>query len=395
MTIHYNPFDEKLWQDPWPTYRSMRDQQPVYFIEELNAWALTRFDDVWQASLDKNHLTAVHGTSPEALLLDKALPPEIFLFMDSPGHRMHRNLIASAYTPVNIKNLEQQLRDTTRQLMAPYLAKGEMDVHRLTSHVALHTIADFIGLEFEQALYIRHLIDTFYHREPGQVGTTVKGLQAFIEAKNYISDLVAKFRQTTPAEHTHLYRWLNASINDKPMSEDEIFFSIFALVVTGTDTIPLTVAATLYYLSMQPEAMQEVRVNPELIPKAFSEAARVDQPTNILGRVVSEDFELGGKLLKKGQAVLFLYASANRDEREFDQPEKFQLHRKSKRNLSFGTGMHFCLGQHLARLEGRVILEEILATLDTFEVDRAGSKRIFGEFLQGFSYLPITFAAQI
>ncbi|MFT5711125.1 MAG: cytochrome P450 [Halioglobus sp.] len=394
MTINYNPFDESLWKNPWPTYCAMRDQEPIYFIEELNAWALTRFEDVWQASLDKVHFTAVHGTSPEALLLEEALPPKIFLFMDPPHHRTHRNLIAKTYTPVNTATLEQHVRETTRHVIAPYLLKGEMDIYRLSSQVALHTIADLIGLNFEQASHIRKLIDTFNSREPGHTGTTDKGLQAFVELNSYIGKLITQFRETPPPEHTHIYHWLHATIDDQAMNEDELFFNIFALIIVGTDTLPLTVAATLYYLSLQPDAMNEVRTNPDLIPNAFAEAARVDQPTNILGRVVAEDFELHGKTLKKGQPVLFLYASANRDEREFEQPEQFQLHRQSKRNLSFGAGLHFCLGQHLARLEGRIILEEIFAALNEFEVDRAGSKRVFGEFLQGFSYLPISFAPQ-
>ncbi|WP_019528269.1 cytochrome P450 [Dasania marina] len=395
MNIKYNPFDEKLLQDPWPTYHAMRDQDPVYYIEEFDAWALTRFDDIWQASLDKTHYTASHGTSPEVLLLDKNLPPKVFLFMDPPEHRQHRNLIAAPYTPMNIATLEQQIRETTRAVMAPSLEKGELDVYRLSSHVALHTIAKFIGLSFEQIFHIRKLIDAFYHREPGRMGTTEKGQQAFAEAHLYIHELIKTFRKTPPAENTHIYNWLNADVNDTVMSDDEIFFSIFALVITGSDTLPMTVAATLYYLSQQPAVMNEVRASPELIPQAFAEAARIDQPTNILGRVVTEDFELHGKQLKKGQPVLFLYASANRDDREFENPDEYQLHRLSKRNLSFGAGLHFCLGQHLARFEGQIILEEIFASLGDFEVDRAKSTRAFGEFLQGFNHLPIYFAPQV
>jgi len=391
MTIRYNPFDETLWRDPWPTYRAMREQEPAYFIEELNAWALTRFEDIWQASLDKTHYTAVHGTSPETLLLDNSLPPRVFLFMDPPAHRKHRNLISQSYTPINVGELEQQVRDTTRRLLEPCLSEGELDIYRLASKVALHTIANIIGLNFEQIRNIRQLIDIYYRREPGHMGTTDKGQLAFTEVYAYIHDLIRQFRADPPPEQSHIYRWLHADIDGQAMSDDEVFFSIFALVITGSDTLPLTTAATVYYLYQQPKAMEEVYANPGLLANAFAEAARVDQPTNILGRVAAEDFELHGKSLKKGQPVLFLYASANRDEREFDEPEQFQLHRQSKRNLSFGAGLHFCLGQHLAKLEGRVILEEIFASIQEFTVDQANCQRIFGEFLQGFRTMPIKF----
>lgn len=391
MTIRYNPFDETLWRDPWSTYQAMREQEPAYFIEELNAWALTRFEDIWQASLNKTHFTAVHGTSPEALLLDENLPPRVFLFMDPPAHRHHRNLIAQPYTPAGVSTLEESIRATTRDELAPLLAQGELDVYRLASRVALRTIAGYIGLSFEQITHIRALIDAFYHREPGHRGTTPAGLAAFEEAARYIHQLVEDCRRHGAPANSHIDAWLRADIDGEPMSDEAIFFSVFALVITGSDTLPLTVAATLYYLSQQPEAMREVRENPALAANAFAEAARLDQPTNILGRVLTDDLELHGKTLHKGQAVLFLYASANRDEREFDSPDTYQLHRQARRNLSFGAGLHFCLGQHLAKLEGRVILEELFANLGDFQVDRDGSRRIFGEFLQGFNYLPVTF----
>jgi hypothetical protein len=216
-------------------------------------------------------------------------------------------------------------------------------------------------------------------------------MRAFQEASTFIHQIIAKYRQQTAPQGSHIHAWMQSAIDDAQMTDDQIFFSIFALVITGSDTLPLTVAATLYYLSLDDANMGAVRDDNTLIPNAFAEAARIDQPTNILGRVLSEDVEMHGKTMKQGQPVLFLYASANRDEREFDAPEQFQLHRKSRRSLSFGAGQHFCLGQHLARLEGRVILEELFTQLGDFSVQRDQSKRIFGEFLQGFCYLPITF----
>lgn len=391
MPITYSPFNESLWKDPWPTYKSMRESDPVYYIEEFDAWALSRFEDIWQVSLDKTRFTATQGTSPEALLLDPNSPPKTFLFMDPPQHRKHRNMIGDRYTPAAVGTLEEEIRATVRQALQPHLKAGTLNVNALVSSVALQTIADYIGLEMDEITYIRSLIDTYYTREAGHKGTTASGMRAFEEAAAFIHKLIAKYRAEPAAQHSHIHTWLNSVIDEAQMTDDEIFFSIFALVITGSDTLPLTVAATLYYLSLNEADMQAVRENNALIPNAFAEAARIDQPTNILGRVLSEDVEMHGKTMKKGQPVLFLYASANRDEREFENPEQFQLHRKSRRSLSFGAGQHFCLGQHLARLEGKVILEELFSQLGEFEVHRDQSKRIFGEFLQGYCYLPISF----
>ncbi|MAA88028.1 MAG: hypothetical protein CME39_10290 [Haliea sp.] len=391
MPIAYSPFNESLWKDPWPTYKKMRESDPVYYIEEFDAWALSRFEDIWQVSMEKTRFTATQGTSPEALLLDPATPPKTFLFMDPPQHRKHRNLIGDRYTPAAVATLEDKIRATTRQALQPHLQQGSLNVNALVSAVALQTIANYIGLEFDEIIYIRRLIDTYYTREPGHKGTTANGMRAFQEASTFIHQLIAKYRQQPAAQGSHIHAWMQSAIDDARMTDDEIFFSIFALVITGSDTLPLTVAATLYYLSLDDANLGAVRDDNTLIPNAFAEAARIDQPTNILGRVLSEDVEMHGKTMKQGQPVLFLYASANRDEREFDAPEQFQLHRKSRRSLSFGAGQHFCLGQHLARLEGRVILEELFTQLGDFSVQRDQSKRIFGEFLQGFCYLPITF----
>ena len=320
MSLAYSPFNESRRKDPWPTYKTMRESEPVCYIKELDAWALARFEDIWQVSLDKSRFTAAHGTSPEALLLDPNMPPKTFLFMDPPHHRRHRNVIGNRYTPAEVGTLESEIRAVTRQALQPHLATGSLNINALVSTVALHTIANYIGLEFNEITHIRRLIDSYYTREAGHKGTTSSGLRAFEEASVYIHQLIKKYRDQPPAEDSHIHAWLHSAIDDQAMTDDEIFFSIFALVITGSDTLPLTVAATLYYLSLNESDMQAVREDHALIPNAFAEAARIDQPTNILGRVLLEDVEMHGKTMKKGQPVLFLYASANRDEKEFDNP---------------------------------------------------------------------------
>lgn len=392
MTIKYNPFDETLWKNPWPVYQQLRREDPVYFVEEYNAWALTRFEDIWKASMDRDSYTATHGTSLEALLLDPTMPPKVFLFMDHPEHRLHRGLIADKYTPQQMVALEQKVRETTRAVLEPGLAAGEMDIYQVSSDIALHTIAGLIGITFDEIKHIRRLIDCYFKRIPGHIGPTEEGLAALAESRLFIQELLQKYREAPLSEDSHITTWLQANINNQPLEQDVLIFNVTAMTITGSDTLPLTTAATVNYLAESPEQLAMVRKDHSLIPDAFAEAARFDQPTNILGRVLTKDIEIRDKTLKKGQVVLFLYASANRDESEFEDPDKFVIQRKPKRNLSFGTGLHFCLGQHLAKLEGKIILEELFSSIGDFEVDTAGRKRIFGEFLQGFCALPIRFS---
>lgn len=391
MAINYSPYDESLWSNPWPIYKQMQNEAPAYYIEELDCWALSRFDDIWQASMDRHSYTATAGTSAEALFMTTEPPPPVFLFMDGQAHGQHRGLIARPYNKDKIALIEDMVRGIVRELMAPMLEAGTLDVYKLTSRTALFTNAIFMGLEREEILHIRSLIDVYFQREPGVRGTTEKGQQAFNEVHAYIMDLIKRYRKNPPPEHTHIGTWLRAEMAEGPLTEDQLFFNIFAMVITGSDTVPLTTAASVRFLDLHPDQLAQVRADPELIPGVFEEAARIDQPTNLLGRRIVRDVELHGQTMKAGQSVLFLYAAAGRDEREFEQPDIFDIHRRPRRTLAFGTGIHFCLGQHLARLEGRIVLEEIFAAIPEFEVDHAVSKRIYGEFLRGYYTLPIHF----
>ncbi len=391
MTLRYSPYDESLWSDPWPVYKQMQAEAPAYYIEDLDCWALTRFEDIWQASMDRQSFTASHGTSPDALFLASEPPPHVFLFMDPPDHGKHRGLIARSYLKDKIALIEDHVRRVVRKLLEPMLEQGELDVYALSSRTALDLIAAFIGLELEEVLQIRGYINRFYQRESGVPGTTEAGVRAFTEAHGYILRLIDKYRRRPPAEHSHIVSWLGAEIDGQRLSDDQIFFSVFAMVITGSDTVPLTTASSIYYLDKHPDQFAIVRDDHALIAGVFEEAARYDQPTNLLGRRIAQDVELHGQVMREGQSVLFLYAAACRDDREFDAADKFDITRKQRRNLSFGTGLHFCLGQHLARLEGRVILEELIASIPEFEVEQGGCKRIFGEFLQGYAAMPILF----
>ncbi len=391
MTVQYNPYSEAILEDPWPVYRALRDEQPAYYIEDLDAWALSRFDDVWKASMNRESLTASRGTSLDALVQRNMPSPHVFLFMDPPEHRQHRDLIAPIYQRDSIAGLESKVRTTVRELLRKELAHGEMDVYSVAGQVALRVMGDIIGLQLEEIQYIRSCIDRFYLREPGHRGTTPSGQQAFLEAREFILDLIKGFRSRPAPEGSHIHTWMNAEVNGTRMSDEEVFFSTFALSITGSDTMPLNTAGTVYQLARHPEQMQAVRADRSLVPYAFAETARYDQPTNILGRFVTRDFELHDKTLREGQVVLFLFASANRDEREFENPDTYSIHRRPRRVLSFGAGVHSCLGQHLARFEGRIILEELFDLIPAFEVLEDDCRRIRGEFLQGYCSVPIRF----
>lgn len=391
MAVRYSPYNETLWANPWPVYKQMQDEAPAYYIEDLDCWALSRFDDIWQASMDRTAYTAVHGTSPDALFLASETPPEVFLFMDPPEHAKHRNLIARSYLKDKVALLEEHVREVVRKLMKPRYEAGQFEIYELASLTALEIIAAFVGLHLDEVMVIRGFINRYYTREPGIRGTTESGAQAFGKAHAYILALIQKYRANPPAEHSHIASWLRAAIDERTLTDEQIFFNIFAMVITGSDTLPLTTAGCIYYLHANPDQLKLVRSDISLAANAFEEAARFDHPTNLLGRRIVKDVEMHGQKLLAGQSVLFLYAAACRDEREFSDADTFDIQRRQSRNLSFGTGLHFCLGQHLARLEGKVLIEEIIGTVPDFALEPSRCSRIRGEFLQGFHSVPISF----
>lgn len=390
MPNYYHPYSEDFLANPWPTFRRMRDEDPAYFVEDLNTWAFSRFDDVWRASMDRTNLSAAFGTTLDALVM--GLPaPGAFVFMDPPEHTHHRGLISAPYQVHAVAQLETTLRQRTRELIAKALPTGTLEVYALATSIGLHMIADFMGIKHAEIEHIRTLLDIHFRREPGIRGPTPEGMKAFGDLQAYITGLIEELRRNPPAPETHAHAWLNTAVQGKMLTDEQIFFTIFSLAITGADTMSSVCAGAFYYLAKYPEQMALVRANPALALSAFNEVARFDQPTNILGRRVTKAFELHGKTIEPGQNVMFLFASANRDEREFENADQFLIQRQSPRSLAFGIGTHICIGQNLARLEGRIILEEVLAAIPDFEVDLAESKRLYSEFIQGYCHVPLRF----
>ena len=400
MSINYNPYSKEFWDNSWEIYKNLRDDDPVHRMEDFGgAWALSRFEDIWNAHLGSyKDYTSVFGTSPPPLLLgDESGPGHVSIpTNDGQDHRDYRNTIADRYTQSSIAELEDKIRELTREELKPVLKVGKLDIHEIARKVALFSVTDMIGLDREIALKARELIDIFYERDPEVMGVTPRGQEAFGQVMGLMLQLAAEWRKDTPPSPSHINSWINNQVREGVwMSDEQIMGNTSMLVITGADTVPYNIANMFYYLNKKPEQLQMMRNDYSLIPAAFEECVRFDHPTNILGRRLNKDIELHGKKMKEGDAVIYLYQSAGRDEREFERADQFDITRQvPKRSISFGHGPHKCLGQHLARLEGRVIIEEILNAIPDFKIKEDEVVRTFGEFLQGYRNMPIEFIPQ-
>ena len=392
--IDYDPFSDDVMRDPWPAYAQLRREAPVFYHEKYDTWFLSRFEDIWDCT-KRDVFTAERGVTPEMVMLKSPPPPDpVFSMLDPPRALEYRRMLAPPYKKNAVAALEPRIRAWTRELLAPCAAAGQLDVYAdVATPLAVRVIAELIGLEYEEALHMRQQIADYFAREPGQIGTTEANDAKRLALMQRIAEIVAERAASGATDgDDHISVMLRTPAEGAPLPIGAIVAAVYTLIVTGTEVVPLSVANTIFYLSTHPDQRSAVVASPELLPSAYDESLRYDQPTNLLGRFVKDAVELRGQKLEPGQGVMFLWASGNRDEHEFEKADVFDITRRPRRSLSFGHGQHKCIGEALGLLEGRVLLEEILRVAPEYEVGKP--RRAYSEFLHGYVEMPIEFAAR-
>ncbi len=387
----YNPFSEEVMRDPHPIYRQLRRESPVHHIEEYDAWALAKFEDIWKCSMDNRHFSAARGTT-SAHLLTKVQPVTPMLNnMDPPQHTQLRAAMRHHFQPAAIGKLEPVIREIAVKNLEAARDRGEMDVMAdLASKVSVTVACLVVGIPLEDAALMNDLVWRFFARDPEIDGMTPDGLKAMEEMFVYFSDISQKRRKQ--GDQGDVVSLLNdIEIDGQKLDDGAIASHISMLIIGGSETLPKVFASSVQHLGNHPDQRADVAQDPGLVPNAFLETLRYDMPTQFLCRTVIDDVEVGGKRLSAGQPVLFLYPSGNRDEDEFQNPDAFDVRREIPRLLSFGHGTHLCLGIHAAKLEGRVLLEELLPRFPEYALDLDRSERLVTDFVQGWGKLHITF----
>jgi hypothetical protein len=390
--VDYNPFsDEIIKGDPLPIYKRLRDEAPAYYLEQYDTWALSRFEDIWKASGDMRNLTAEKGTT-SAHLLTKVQPVTPMInMMDAPDHTRLRGAFRKSFAAPETALLEPMIREIVTGCIDRALERGEMDVMGdLSSQVAVTVACTISGLPAEDGPLLNELVWRFFKREEGHDGMTEAGLAAMTEMFAYFHEKIAGRRSGTPKDDV-LQKLIEFEQDGAPLDDASIASHLSMLIIGGSETFPKTFASILRRLWEYPDQRRMCIDDPKLIPDAFNEGLRFDMPTQFLMRVVKRPVEFAGTQMTEGQAIMFLYHSGNHDEREFSEPDRFDILRRPPRILSFGYGPHSCLGINVARLEAKVCLEEVLRRLPDYEVDLDRAERLETEFVQGYWKLPITF----
>jgi cytochrome P450 len=389
--IDYDPFRQDVREDPYPWYRRLRDESPVHYLEKYDAWALSRFQDIWDAS-SHPAFSAASGTAPaQVLTKDQPVTPMLNV-MDPPKHTRLRSVIRKCFLPKYLKGVEPVARELFEGLVDEVIERGECDVVQdLGSRLSVQLACMAIGLPVEDGPLLDGYVKGFFSHDPDSGGMTDEGLAALQDMTDYCLDKVRERRKAPGDGPEAIDALVRFEDDGRAFSDEEAASHVTMLIVGGSETFPKTLANGVNRLWQFPDQRARLIADPTGVPDAYNEILRYDMPTQFLCRTLTEDVELHGQTLRAGQAAMFLYASANHDDREFDDPGTFDIGRRAQRFLTFGAGTHACLGTHVARLEGKITLETLLRRMPDWECDLDRAERFRTEFVQGFSSLPIRF----
>jgi len=393
MGVHYDPYDDETMVDPEPVYRQLRLHDPVHHLPAYDAWAFASFDAVWQACSDTTHFSVRRGQTPNQVLLGEPASNLTFPELDPPEHRLRRRVVAPQYTRESAASDVERITAITREVLEPLVRAGSFDAFGdYATVVSARVAAEKAGVPAGDAIGVSDLLHRALSRQPGQKGTSEHNMAAMGEVFAYLMDLVARGRAARGSASGVLRTLLDASVAGEPLSDEQVAAELHTLLVTGSETAEHGTVAAIYHLATHPEQKAALLADPSSAPWAFAEALRYHHPTDLLCRTVSADVTVEGRRLRAGQGVLLIWASANRDEREFERADEFDISRRPSRSLLFGHGQHKCIGEHIAMRMGTALLAELADAVGDYEVEAAGVHRRRGEFLKGFDAMPIRVA---
>ena len=383
----YDPFDPVFHQDPYPSYRRLRDEDPVHRTPR-GYWVLSRFEDVFGAAIDSSTYSSAQGlTFEEDEIIKLGLKPTMVM-MDRPRHSTFRRLISKGFTPRRVADLEPSVRDFVRRRVAELSEAGAADlVEVLAGPLPSFVVASYLGVPEADRQQFGVWGDAIV--DANATGNTVRDAgEAVAGLYGYFTELVGR-RRRQPGNDM-LSDLVTARVDGRPLELDEILGYCFVMIAGGNDTASGLLAGSAALLSEHPGQRRLLVEDPGLLDGAVEELLRLTSPVQGLSRTTTQAVELHGVHIPHGSKVHLLYGSANRDEREFGPTaDDCDLTRTFRRMMSFGNGPHHCIGAAAARLQGRVVIEELLRAMPDFVVDRAGGRLAPGPFVRRYQSLPI------
>jgi cytochrome P450 len=389
--VNWDPYDSALVTDPYPTFARLREEAPLYYNEEHDFYAVSRFADCDRSLPDWQTFSSARGGILELIKSGIEIPPGTLIFEDPPVHDLHRALLTRVFTPRRIGELESKVRAFCARVLDPLVGAGRFDlIEAVGAEMPMRVIGMLLGIPETDQTAIRD-------QGNENIRTEVGGQMDFTAGSYFTNEAFAEYvdwRGDHPSDDL-MTDLLNAEFTDengvlRRLTRDEIMTYITVISGAGNETTGRLIGWIGSTLARFPEQRRELVDDPSLIPNAIEELLRFEPPAPFIGRYVTKDVELHGRIVPAGSALLFIIAAANRDPLRFPDGEQFDVRRKIGHQLTFGRGAHYCLGAALARLEGRIALEEILRRFPSWEVDWDSAKLAQTSTVRGWETLPLT-----
>jgi cytochrome P450 len=386
--VSWDPYRADFWMNPYPVFRRLREEAPLYYNEQYDFYAVSRFSDVESALNQRETFSSSRGDILEYIKADMDIPKGMFIWEDPPSHTAHRGVLTRVFTPKRMNELEQKIRAYCVRCLDPLVGAGRFDfITDFGSEMPMRVIGMMLGIPEDDQVAIRERVDTALRTEAGkpmdasQASHKGAGFEEYIDwrAKHPSDDLMTEL--------------LNAQFQDetgtqRKLTREEVLSFVSVLAGAGNETTTRLIGWSGKVLGDHPEQRAELVKNPALIPNAIEELLRYEPPGPSVARYVIRDTQIHGQKIPAKSAVLLLVASANRDERRYPDGDRFNVHRQGPPHITFGRGIHACLGSALARVEGRVALDELLKRFPTWTVDLDNAKLSSTSTVRGWDNLP-------
>jgi cytochrome P450 len=391
--LSYDPYSAINNLDPYPLYERMREEAPLYYNEELDFFAVTRYEDCERGLVDAKKYISGRGGILELIKADIELPPGTLIFEDPPAHTAHRSLLSRVFTPRRVSALEPKIREFCAASLDPLVGEPEFDlIADLGAQMPMRVIGMLFGIPEADQVHVRDHADARLRVEAGAAMQVQEnptfGAEMFEE---YID-----WRIDHPSDDL-MTELLHTEFEDehgttRTLTRDEAMLYTTVVAGAGNETTTRLIGWAGKVLAEHPDQRRELVEDRSLLPNAIEELLRFESPGPQIGRYVPEETELYGQTVPAGSAMLFVVSAANRDDRRWERACEFDIHRKVGQHLAFGYGIHYCLGAALARLEGRVALDEVLQRWPEWEVDLDRASISPTSTVRGFETLPVSVA---
>jgi cytochrome P450 len=389
--LSYDPYDVEINADPYPTFRRLRVEAPLYYNEQHDFFAVSRFDDVQRGLADRHTYISGRGGILELIRAGIDMPPGVLIFEDPPIHTVHRGLLSRVFTPRKMQALEPQVRQFCARSLDRLVDAGGFDfVRDLGAEMPMRVIGMLLGIPEADQETIRDQSDAALRTEPGKPMQYSQDKFATGEAfAEYID-----WRADHPSDDL-MTELLHAEFEDETgttrrLTREEVLTYVNVVAGAGNETTTRLIGWAGKVLADHPDQRRELVEDRSLVPDAIEELLRFEPPAPHVARYVARAVEVHGRTVPEGSVMLLLVGAANRDDRRYPDGDRFDIHRDVGQHLTFGYGIHYCLGAALARLEGRVALDEVLQRFPEWEVDLDAARMSPTSTVRGWETMPVT-----